>query len=315
MTISQKHGSKIPSFPISTKQLLVATTTGLLTLPLIFYGWLHLSRPPRTPQKRSLFQGIVYQREVRSTPRPLILHLVTIDLTAPGVRVLVTPGKPTPDNTAVNARTTTEFLSEFKLQLAINGSFFYPFREVSPWDYYPKSGDRVNVVGEAIAKGASYSASKPNWPVLCFNANNRTQIESSGKCPKGTIHGVAGNVLLVERGNPIGLNLDSRKGDFGKPYPRVAVAIDEEGKKLWLIAVDGKQPLYSEGATIAELTKIILDLGAYSALNLDGGGSTTLVTATSKQPTVLNAPIHTKLPMRQRPVANHLGFYALPQNP
>jgi hypothetical protein len=26
----------------------------------------------------------------------------------------------------------------------------------------------------------------------------------------------------------------------------------------------------------------------------------------------LNAPIHTRIPMRQRPVANHLGVYALP---
>ena len=300
-------------YQISIKQLLLATTTGLLVLPLILYGWLHLSRPPRTPQQRSLFQGIIYRREVRSIPRPLMLHIVTIDLTAPGVRVLVTPGKTTSNNTEVQARTTTEFLSEFQLQLAINGSFFYPFREVSPWNYYPQSGDRVSVVGQAIANGSSYSQSKQDWPVLCFNANNLTQIESGGKCPKGTTHGVAGNVLLIEQGNPVGLNLDSRQGDFGKPYPRVAVAIDQQGKTLWLIAIDGKQPLYSEGATIGELTTIIRDLGAYSALNLDGGGSTTLVTATSQEPTVLNAPIHTKLPMRQRPVANHLGFYALPE--
>lgn len=298
-------------FQIGIKPLLIAATTSLLTLPLLLYGWLHLSRPPRTTQQRSLFQGIVYKREVRSTPRPLMLHIVTVDLTAPGVKVLVTPGQPTPDDTEVRARTATEFLIEFELQLAINGSFFYPFHETSPWDYYPKSGDRVNALGQAIANHSSYSPPQSDWPVLCFSANNDVRIETDGECPEGTVQAVAGNTTLVEKGNPVGLNSDSPQ----KAYARVAVAIDKDGKKLWLIAIDGKQPLYSEGVTIAELTQIILDLGADSALNLDGGGSTTLVMATPQQPAVLNAPIHTKIPMRQRPVANHLGFYALPETP
>lgn len=60
------------------------------------------------------------------------------------------------------------------------------------------------------------------------------------------------------------------------------------------------------------VTKIFQDLGVYSALNLDGGGSTTLVTETASGITPLNAPIHTKIPMRERPIANHIGFYALP---
>jgi hypothetical protein len=216
-----------------------------------------------------------------------------------------------PDDTEVRARTTTEFLREFKLQLAVNGNFFYPFHETSPWDYHPKSGDRVNVLGQAIANRASYSPPQSSWPVLCFNASDRAGIETDGECPRDTVQAVAGNTTLVENGKPVGLNSESPQ----KPYARVAVAIDKDGKTLWLIAIDGKQPLYSEGVTIAELTQIVLDLGADSALNLDGGGSTTLVMATPKQPTVLNAPIHTKIPMRQRPVANHLGFYALPEKP
>lgn len=301
-------------YQIGTKQLLAAAGTGLLVLPLILYGWLHFLRPPRTTQARSLFQGIVYRREVRSMPRPFVLHIVTVDLTAPGVRVLVTPGsitsKKTEVSTEIHARTTSEFLSEFKLQLAVNASYFYPFREVTPWDYYPHSGDGANALGQAISNGSSYSKAESDWAVLCFNARNQVQIEG-GKCPSGTVQAVAGDKVLIERGKPIGLNLDSRNGS--RPYPRVAVAIDKMGEKLWLIAIDGKQPLYSEGATFAELTEIMLKLGAYSALNLDGGGSTTLVAATPKGSTVLNSPIHTKLPLRERPVANHIGFYALPE--
>ena len=306
-------------YQIGIEQFWMAAGTGLLLLPLILYGWLHSLRPPRTSQQRSLFQGIIYKRDVRSIPRPLAIHVVTIDLTAPGVKVLVTPGKSTPDQTKIpteiNAQTTSEFLQEFKLQLAINASFFYPFREVTPWDYYPRTGDRANVVGQAIANGSTYSAVESNFPVLCFSASEgRAQILAKGECPKSTLHAVAGNQLLIERGNPVGLNPETRNSD-NRPYPRVAAAIDKNGQKLWLIAIDGKQPLYSEGATIAELTKILTELGVHTALNLDGGGSTTLVTATENGQTVLNAPIHTKLPMRERPVANHIGFYALPKNP
>lgn len=304
-------------YQIGIKQLLLAGGTGLLLLPLILYGWLHWQRPPRTTQERSLFQGIVYKREVRSTPRPLMIHIVSIDLTAPGVKLLVTPGTPAPEKTEVpteiNARTTSEFLKEFKLQLAINASFFYPFREVTPWDYYPRSGERANVVGQAISNGASYSSHESDLPVLCLITSQRrdsVQLSKGKACPKGTVQAVTGNYILMERGNPVGLNLDVR--DSNRPYSRVAVAMDKAGEKLWLIAIDGKQPLYSEGSTLAELTKIIVDLGADSALNLDGGGSTTVVAATSEGATVLNAPTHTKLPMRERPVANHIGFYALP---
>jgi exopolysaccharide biosynthesis protein len=224
--------------------------------------------------------------------------------------VLVTPGKPAPDDTEIDARTTSEFASKFNLQLAINASFFYPFREETPWDYYPRRGDRANVLGQAISNRSSYSESHSDFPILCFNSNNQAQIQGSGECSKDTVHAVAGNTLLLERGNPVSLNFNG--SDTHRPYPRVAVAIDKKGEKLWLIAIDGKQPLYSEGVTIPELAEIVTKLGAHSALNLDGGGSTTLVAATSKRPTVLNAPIHAKLPMNQRPLANHLGFYALP---
>jgi hypothetical protein len=229
---------------IDIKQFWVAAGISLLVLPLILYAWLHFSRPPRTNQERSLFQGIVYKREVRSTPRPMMIHIVTIDLRAPGVKVLVTPGRATPDNTEIQARTTSEFVREFKLQLAVNASFFHPFREKTPWNYFPKSGERINVLGQAISNGSSYSKAQIKWPVLCFLASkrggrvplsDRAQIEGSGECPSGTVQAVAGNEILVMQGNPIGLSLHSPDD---AAYPRVAVALNKDGQKLWLIAID-----------------------------------------------------------------------------
>ena len=79
-----------------------------------------------------------------------------------------------------------------------------------------------------------------------------------------------------------------------------------------MLVVDGKQPFYSEGVTLAELADFLISLGCDRALNLDGGGSSTLVVNKDNRVTVLNAPIHTKIPMRERPVANHLGFSISP---
>lgn len=64
--------------------------------------------------------------------------------------------------------------------------------------------------------------------------------------------------------------------------------------------------------TQAELAQIGIDLGCDRLLNFDGGGSATLAVRQGNKIKVLNAPIHTKIPMRERPVANHLGFAMKP---
>jgi hypothetical protein len=285
---------------------LVLTT--LLSLPFIFYGIPHWLRPTGN-ESRSLFQGIDYRREVRSVPRPLVIHTVAIDLTAPGIKVLVTPGNAI-ENTETNAKTTSEFLQAFKLQLAVNANFFWYFREKTPWDYFPKSGDRVNTVGQSISNGVAYSEAEPDWSVLCFSTAHRASIVRAGTCPIGTRQAVAGSTTLVEGGERLATGQDT--ADSKGLYSRTVVAVDRLGEKLWIIALDDKQPLYSEGVTLDEMTDLVMELGADAAVNLDGGGSTTLVSETRSGVKVLNAPIHTKVPMRERPVANHLGFYANP---
>lgn len=281
---------------------------GILATPLLGFGWMVLQRSPQTSLERPLFQGISYRREFRRSPRPAMVHVVTIDLTAPGLKVLVTPGEQQSIESETTARTTSEFLQEFGLQLAVNASFFHPFREVTAWDYYPASGDRVGVVGQAIANGVEYSLPLAQWPVLCISAAQQAQILMAVKCPAGTMQAVAGNRVIVKNGKAI----EPIDAANDRPYARTAVAVNATGQRLWLIAVDAKQWRYSEGVTLAELAEMAIALGADRALNLDGGGSTTMVMATATGAQLLNSPVHTKIPMRERPVANHLGFYAKP---
>lgn len=58
-------------------------------------------------------------------------------------------------------------------------------------------------------------------------------------------------------------------------HPRTAVAKLKDGKFL-MITVDGRQPGYSVGMNLEELAAFLLELGATDAMNLDGGGSTTM---------------------------------------
>ena len=54
----------------------------------------------------------------------------------------------------------------------------------------------------------------------------------------------------------------------------------------------------------------MIDIGAHDAMNLDGGGSSTLVVrGEDGQPRILNSPIDLYIPGRERPVGNHLGIY------
>lgn len=282
----------------------------LLAVPLLLYAIPHLQRPARIAVERPLYAGIIYRREVRALPRPLMIHWVTVDLTAAGIGVWVTPGQATADLTELTARTTSEFLREFDLQLAVNANFFYRFLEETPWTFYPHRGDRVNAVGQAISNGQQYSPPEPDWAALCFAADHRAQMVQSGTCPPGTQQAVAGSALLISQGKAT--MISSNSADSDAAYSRTAVAIDAAGETLWIVAIDDKQRFYSEGVTLPELTDLLLKAGADAAINLDGGGSTTLVTATPTGSEILNAPIHTRIPMRERPVANHIGFYARP---
>lgn len=67
------------------------------------------------------------------------------------------------------------------------------------------------------------------------------------------------------------------KGFYNKRHPRSAIGLDKEGY-IWLVVVDGRSEGNAEGMTIAELTDLMREMGLSDALNLDGGGSSTLWT-------------------------------------
>ncbi len=292
--------------------LVLAGLFGGVLLAAAVWGWRFL-RPQPTEKDKILFQGIHYQRFVRQSPRPMVIHIVTIDLRQEGISFLVTPGEPESE-LPLKARTTSRFLEEFGLQLAINGDGFIPWRSNSLLDYYPKAGNSVRPLGFAASKGQIYSQNALDHPVLYIGRNNTARFNSA---PGQIFNAISGSPILVLQGKPaVGgkdnpLNQsDDAPGETSQP--RTAIGLDKNNRKLIIVVIDGRQPGYSQGATFSELAGIMVEAGAFTAMNLDGGGSSTLVNAAKNGGAViLNSPIDQHIPGRERNVGNHLGVYAL----
>ncbi|MCI4062412.1 phosphodiester glycosidase family protein [Micromonospora sp. R77] len=89
--------------------------------------------------------------------------------------------------------------------------------------------------------------------------------------------------------------------------PRTSVGFTADGRKMIMMTVDGRQ-VDSRGVTQTELGRMMVELGAYTALNLDGGGSSTLLAREPGAATVQveNSPSDGS----ERPVPNGLAIYA-----
>lgn len=69
-------------------------------------------------------------------------------------------------------------------------------------------------------------------------------------------------------------------------HPRTAIGYTKDQQNVFLVTVDGRQPKLSRGANLQELGEFMVQLGCERALNLDGGGSTTMVVGNK----VVNSP-------------------------
>ncbi|CAN5653870.1 hypothetical protein BH23GEM6_BH23GEM6_11960 [soil metagenome] len=116
--------------------------------------------------------------------------------------------------------------------------------------------------------------------------------------PGAVVELVGGFPLLILDGEPVLHRVPAINIPFSqRRHPRTAVGIRADGIVL-LVIVDGRQEGYSAGMSLPELTDLLLELGAIDAINLDGGGSTALVTDRG----IVNRPSDAE----ERPVSNAL---------
>ena len=108
---------------------------------------------------------------------------------------------------------------------------------------------------------------------------------------------VGGSAVLLRRGDVVA------PGDPAM-HPRTAIGIDTDRNRVIVVTVDGRQA-ESRGLTLRETAVLLRRMGAEEALNLDGGGSSTMLARESGETiSVVNAPSDGQL----RSVPNGLGF-------
>jgi hypothetical protein len=85
---------------------------------------------------------------------------------------------------------------------------------------------------------------------------------------------VGGHALLVDQGAVVPYTKDISA--LGGVRARTAAGISRDGKTIWLVGVEGRTAA-SKGLTLPNLSRFMVELGVWRALNLDGGGSATMV--------------------------------------
>lgn len=231
----------------------------------------------------SLGPGLRYQ--YLQEPGPQRIHAVEIDLAEPSLEVQVTRGEH-------RMRTTGEFARLYDAEVAVNGDF-YDWRRGTPR-------------GLGLADGRRYHA-PDGEAFIGFWADNRPFMRPPSSAaametvevPEGLEHGVGGGPVLVWDGSPVPPPADCARL-CRERFPRTASGLSADGRRLYLVVVDGESP-EAAGMTIPELAALMTRLGAHRALNLDGGGSTTMWVRAKGG--IVNHPADGA----ERVVANHLG--------
>lgn len=136
-----------------------------------------------------------------------------------------------------------------------------------------------------------------------FEVGEEVAVEYGPRSDVGEVAvALSGNRVLARDGEVLDV-------DDTALHPRTAVGFSADGTTMLLLTVDGRQAA-SRGVTEVELGQLMLDLGADDVLNLDGGGSSTMLarTAGAADPQVVNSPSDGS----QRATPNGLGLVSAP---
>lgn len=115
---------------------------------------------------------------------------------------------------------------------------------------------------------------------ITFDINWRSAFGTPVQTLNQAAHIVTGAGLIRRDGVAVDWKAEALPADSftDARHPRTLIGVDRDGA-IWLVAVDGRQPDYSVGMTFADLGRLADRLSLTGALNLDGGGSTTMVVA------------------------------------
>lgn len=228
------------------------------------------------------FSGV---RHLRRVEPGVDLHVVLVDLENPEVSVVATR----PEDRFI---TTTAFARRYDAQVALNANFY-----------------NQGSCGVAMGDGRLFERAYEDGcgASMAFGRANEAAVFDSTGAPRGPVpyawvtEVFSGKPWLIRGGRA--LTNWSRPQHVYRPNPRTAAGLTRDRHTLVLLAADGRRR-DAEGITGFQMVEVLREFGAYDAVNLDGGGSTTLV---------LGGEVANQLSdRRERAVITHLGVRITP---
>jgi len=226
---------------------------------------------------------------------PVCLYALSLNLRTEGLEFVFTPS-PTDINAEMKSLKTSVFAEHNNLTAAINATP-YASRKLSY--LINRSHAPRDVSGLYIYDNHEISSPVPYFDALYLLYDGSWQMDSQENIPAGTRWAVGGFHIFLRDG--------INEGGSHIRYPRTAVGFSKDMKTMFLLVVDGRQRDCA-GMTTEELGEWMLWMGASHGINMDGGGSSTLVLREKGRLRMLNSPVHRTKPGQERAVANHIGF-------
>lgn len=205
---------------------------------------------------------------------------------------------------------TSKFAKDSGAVVAMNGSFYNMSKPYNSVCYFKKHGVEEFVFNEKMAQrdnGAVAISAKGKLSVHPADVAEPGNIAPEQTWPArlDAVSVVSSGPVLMIDGKDARLDENSFNRNR---HPRSAVGT--AGKKVYLVAVDGRNAENAQGVSLWEFTKIMRWIGAEDAINMDGGGSTTLYAEGQNGTGIVNHPSDNKKFDREgeRHIVNALLF-------
>jgi exopolysaccharide biosynthesis protein len=261
----------------------------------VFSEKAHVSRSIEewTARWEILTKGVDITRGKTESPK---LEFYALRINLADVKIVMNDAENT-DGTILSTKVST-FARKYACLAAINAG---PFDPVSAKEYETRK-----IIGIFVNHGVAFSPPSPLYGAIVFWKNGDAAILNQAEIKNEDHFDLAvGGFRILLKDGLIPESIRQRKAR----HPRTAVALNGNGSVLFMLVIDGRQ--YSSiGASEAESAEILQKLGAQDALNLDGGGSSSLVVNKNGSIRLINKPVHRFLPGFERAVATCIGVVA-----
>jgi hypothetical protein len=219
---------------------------------------------------------------------------IQIDLGASGIRIVTKAGEDNPDGNL--SMRVSSFVRSNNLLAGINA---VPFDVVSSTE-----GQPVKNMGLVVSDGKLLSGTNSYYDAVVFYKDGTAAIcrQAEIKSVETIENAVGGFYQILTDGQP-----SQRAVNSSERHPRSAAGISSNGKSLYLLVIDGRRG-DSVGATEKETAQLLVNLGSWSGINFDGGGSSALAMRfPDGNVKMVNMPVHGGIPGKERAVAGCLG--------